>query len=72
MALYDVPIGADPTPQKGQSSITNTFTVWDGNQFRTVDMGAGSWRACKGESEHDYQLYLYDGKALSRVWYAFS
>lgn len=25
--------------------------------------GAGSWRACKGDSANDYQLYWYDGKS---------
>ena len=24
--------------------------------------GAGSWRACRGDSEVDYQMYWYDGK----------
>jgi hypothetical protein len=77
-AFYDVPIGADPTPAKGQSLLTNTFLQWNENQLRVVEryqpgsdpndlIGAGSWRACKGDSEVDYQVYWFDGKLFPLV-----
>lgn len=78
MALYDVPIGADPTPKKGEALFTNAFTRWEEKGIRFADrykaggdpndlIGAGSWRACKGDSEIDYQLYWYDGEPSSPV-----
>lgn len=76
MAFADVPTGADPTLSAGQLLRANTFTKF-GNGGRVLlaeryvkggdpkDLiGAGTWRACKGHSEIDYQIVWFDGENI--------
>ena len=74
MGLFDVPIGANPRVGEGEGLFSDKWTfldlggsvslrhAQDFNSSETPTGGAGSWRACKGDSAVDYQLYWYDGK----------
>lgn len=67
MALYDVPIGSDPKPGQNEtqvkSFIAQTPFGASGDQFFPTNQGAGTWRACKGDSTVDYTIYFFDGKS---------
>lgn len=73
MPLYDVAIGADPTPAGDDKLFTNNFMIYNDNELlhaqrwgvthNASDMvGSGTWRACKNNTEYDYLVLWYDGK----------
>jgi hypothetical protein len=70
--LFDVPIGADPAAEPGNTLTRSRFLlVESGSRLNIVSAedtagsgnyrGAGTWRACNG-STVDYQMYWFDGK----------
>ncbi|KAF2798623.1 hypothetical protein K505DRAFT_371602 [Melanomma pulvis-pyrius CBS 109.77] len=77
MAFYDAPIGAKVEVREGEGFYNDKFTFLESGadlslrhaqDFNTSGSdaptgGAGSWRACKGDSEIDYQMYWYDGSS---------
>lgn len=76
MALIDTPIGAKQEPKENERVFNDKFVVveTDGvmfvkhaQDFNSSDEpsgGAGSWRACLGDSEVDYEMYWYDGMSF--------
>lgn len=70
MGLYDVPIGSKLDITQDEAAYNDKYTTMgtmvrhaqDFNSSSEPSGGAGSWRACKGDSEVDYQIYWYDGK----------
>jgi len=77
MGLFDAPIGALINVGAGEALYNDKFTflkdtlsLRHGQDFNTSGTevpsgGAGSWRACRGDSKVDYQIYWYDGKSPS-------
>ncbi|ORY02575.1 hypothetical protein BCR34DRAFT_618033 [Clohesyomyces aquaticus] len=69
MGLYDILDGVNVTPKQGEVVLHDKFLALDGllrvgsdfNVSGTPHGGAGSFRACKGDSVNDYQIYWYDG-----------
>jgi hypothetical protein len=80
MGFFSAPLGYTAQVGQGEAFYNDKFTFLGYNNddelkirhaqdFNTsgTDLptgGAGSWRACKGDSEIDYQMYWYDGKIL--------
>lgn len=66
MGFFEAPIGGDPQPAANETQFTNKWMVFssgDGmNLVFAEGLAAGSWRACKGDSELDYTFYFFDGK----------
>jgi hypothetical protein len=75
MGFFAAPVGYTTEVGKGERFYNDKFTFLDNKDlklrhaqdFNTSGSdaptgGAGSWRACKGDSEIDYQMYWYDGK----------
>ncbi|KAF2477659.1 uncharacterized protein BDR25DRAFT_338455 [Lindgomyces ingoldianus] len=77
MGLFDIPIGSKVEVKDGEATFDDKFTTLGqqgattlrhGQDFNSsgTDIptgGAGSWRACKGDTVNDYQLYWYDGSS---------
>jgi hypothetical protein len=73
MGLIDAPIGAKQEPKENERVFNDKFVIMESQgtmylrhaqDFKSSDQpsgGAGSWRACLGDSEVDYQMYWYDG-----------
>lgn len=74
LALYETKIGADPAPQQGEKQYADRFLFLNKDDkmflvqaeaFRSGSgsvMGPGTWRACLGDSQADYQIYWFDGE----------
>ncbi|KAF2248109.1 hypothetical protein BU26DRAFT_505864 [Trematosphaeria pertusa] len=80
MPLYDVAIGADPTPAGDDKLFTNNFMIYNDNELlhaqrwgvthNASDMvGSGTWRACKNNTEYDYLVLWYDGLSALQDYY---